>query len=88
MRSAHTKRGQCSMNGSTISTLNEKESLPPTNEFEMVRSESAFAGVNSDPAGGFRFVENGGRPIDKSKPLKFTDAVRLHESLSAHNVSL
>ncbi|VDN50012.1 unnamed protein product [Gongylonema pulchrum] len=57
----------------------------------MVRSESAFAAVSSDPVavtatGGFRFVENGGRPIDRSRPLRFPDAVRLHDSLSAHNV--
>uniref|UniRef100_A0A0R3RJ34 Palmitoyltransferase n=1 Tax=Elaeophora elaphi TaxID=1147741 RepID=A0A0R3RJ34_9BILA len=94
MRSAHSKiTMQCSTDNSGTSPvpINDKESVPSPsglNDFEMIRSESVFANVNSDPACGFRFVENGGQLVDKSKPLKFTDAVRIHESLSAHNVNL
>ncbi|VDO21091.1 unnamed protein product [Brugia timori] len=93
MRSAHNRIAiQCSTNDTkmTAVTTNDKKSVtsPATlSDFEIIRSESVFANVNSDPATGFRFVENGGQLIDNSRPLKFTDAVRIHESLSAHNVN-
>lgn len=93
MRSAHSKIAtECSTDDSRTSAVvvNDKESVPPPtslSNFEMIRSENVFANVNSDPASGFRFVENGGQLADKSRPLKFTDAVRIHESLNAHNVS-
>ncbi|EFO27619.2 hypothetical protein LOAG_00870 [Loa loa] len=93
MRSAHNKiTMQCSTSDSRMSpvTINDKESVSSpaaSSDFGMIRSESIFANVNSDPASGFRFVENGGQLIDKSRPLKFTDAVRIHESLSTHNVN-
>uniref|UniRef100_A0A1I8E9Y4 Palmitoyltransferase n=1 Tax=Wuchereria bancrofti TaxID=6293 RepID=A0A1I8E9Y4_WUCBA len=91
MRSAHSKiTTQCSTSDTKVTpvTTNDKKSVtsPVTlSDFEIIRSESVFANVNSDPAIGFRFVENGGQLIDNSRPLKFTDAVRIHESLSAHN---
>ncbi|KAK6101147.1 DHHC palmitoyltransferase family protein [Brugia pahangi] len=93
MRSAHSRIAiQCSTSDTkmTAVTTNDKKSVtsPATlSDFEIIRSESVFANVNSDPATGFRFVENGGQLIDNSRPLKFTDAVRIHESLSAHNVN-
>lgn len=92
MRSAHSKiTTQCSTNDNITSpvSLNDKELVPPAalSDFEMIRSKNVFANVDADPACGFRFVENGGQVVDKSRPLKFTDAVRIHESLSAHNVN-
>lgn len=93
MRSAHSKiTTQCSTNSSrtsAVATIDKESISSPAalSDFEMIRSESVFSNVNSDPASGFRFVENGGQLIDKSRPLKFTDAVRIHESLSAHNVN-
>lgn len=81
MRLAHAKQcAECNMNGTATETGSK--------DYEIVRSESAFASVNTDPSDGFKFMENGRRAVDRSKPLKFTDAVRIHESLSAHNVSL
>ncbi|KAL4002396.1 DHHC palmitoyltransferase family protein [Acanthocheilonema viteae] len=93
MRSAHSKIiMQSSANDSRTSpvAINDNESVPSPStlsNFEMIRSESVLANINTDPACGFRFVENGGQLVDKSRPLKFTDAVRIHESLSAHNVN-
>ncbi|VDM97911.1 unnamed protein product [Thelazia callipaeda] len=93
MRSAHTQVvPQYSVNENNPSPLagNDKRQTSSSvvaNDFEIIRSRSLFANVNSDSTGGFRFVENGGQVIDRSKPLKFTDAVRIHESLSAHNVN-
>ncbi|CAG9534691.1 unnamed protein product [Cercopithifilaria johnstoni] len=93
MRSAHSMiTTQCSKDDSKTSpvAINEKESVllqAAPSDFEVIRSESVFANVNSDPACGFRFVENGGQLADNSRPLKFTDAVRIHESLNAHNVN-
>ncbi|MCP9258570.1 Palmitoyltransferase [Dirofilaria immitis] len=93
MRTAHSKiTTQCNANDSRTSPVasNDKESVPSSvvlSDFESARSEAVFATVNSDPTSGFRFVENGGQLVDKSRPLKFTDAVRIHESLSAHNVN-
>lgn len=84
MRLAHVNVS--SMNGSAVIPANDNGTF--SNNVELVRSKSAFAAANADPSSGFRFMENGGRPFDKSKPLKFTEAVRIHESLSAHNVSL
>lgn len=56
----------------------------------MIRSESAFVeGPSLQWKKENISVENGGQlPIDRLKPLKFTEAVRLHETLSAHNISV
>ncbi|KHN73302.1 Palmitoyltransferase ZDHHC5 [Toxocara canis] len=92
MRSAHSHLVQSSMNGSTtMGTADDSSfSSPSTTNFDLVRSESAFVGSHSTANSGaaLPLIENGRRAFDRSKPLKFTDAVRIHESLSAHNVSV
>lgn len=89
MRSAHSRLGQGSMNGSMAGATIDGSSLSsPSANFEMVRSESAFAGTHGNATARSPLIENGGRAFDPSKPLKFTDAVRIHETLSAHNVSV
>lgn len=91
MRSAHSKIAQYTSSDSKTSqaTTDDRESvslLGVPSDFEMIHSNSMYASVNSDPDSGFQFINNGGQLVDNSKPLKFTDAVRIHESLSAHNV--
>lgn len=94
MRSAHSHLVQTSMNGATtVDTVGDSPLSSPSmaNNFDLVRSESAFAGSlgsTNVAVAALPLIENGGRAFDRTKPLKFTDAVRIHESLSAHNVSV
>uniref|UniRef100_F1L5Q7 Palmitoyltransferase n=2 Tax=Ascaris TaxID=6251 RepID=F1L5Q7_ASCSU len=93
MRCAHSRLVQTTMNGAaTVDTVGDSPLSSPSvaNNFDLVRSESAFAGSlgSTNAVAALPLIENGGRAFDRSKPLKFTDAVRIHESLSAHNVSV
>lgn len=87
MRPVQNQNSRNSMNGSTTvgSNMDNLSLSSPSEAVELSHSESnANVIKTSQPS----FEETKKQIFDSNRPLKFTDAVRLHESLSAHNVTL
>ena len=87
MRPLRSQNSQDSMNGSTTVGSN-MDNLSFSSPSENVEVNQVELNANAVKATQPTFEETKKRIFDTSKPLKFTDAVRLHESLSAHNVTL